>query len=74
MGVVTNITHEKFPKQSGWIGRTISVCFHYNASVRVRGVVVRDDMEEPNVMIIQLDNGRVILSTECQYVPLDAER
>lgn len=71
MGCEANITHSKFPKQSNWLGRTVEVFFHYDSSRKIKGTVVRDDLEEPFRMIIHLSDGRMVLATECQYVPLD---
>jgi hypothetical protein len=45
----------------------VNVCFHYDTSNYVRGTLVREDREEPFVGIIKLDNGRYVLTTECQY-------
>lgn len=70
MGVVANISYEKFPKQGSWLNLPVSVFFNYDTSKRMTGTIVREDAEAPGVMIIALDNGRFVLSTECQYQPL----
>lgn len=67
MGCINNITKFKFPNQSQFIGMKVDVCFHYDIKNNVRGLLVRDDREEPFVGIIKLDNGRYVLTTECQY-------
>lgn len=67
MGVVANITADKFPKQSDKINRRVSVCYHLDISKCQKGIVVRDDIEAPHVTIFKLDNGRYVLATECQY-------
>ena len=67
MGAVATITSEKFPKQSDKIGKKVTVCYHFDTSKTHSGVIVRDDIEVPHVTIFKLDNGRHILSTECQY-------
>ncbi len=75
MGCVNNIAYDKFPKQKDKdykypeyaVGARVQVCFHYDTSKYCMGTVVRDDIEEPYVMIIRLDDGRHILSTECQF-------
>lgn len=67
MGVVDNIGYRKFPKQGAFMGKEVTVCFNYDTSETISGVVVRDDAEEPGKMIIQLVDGRYVLSTECQY-------
>ncbi len=68
MGTVATITAEKFPKQGPHIGRRTKVIFHWG-DVVVWGTIVRDDCEYPWRIIIALDDGRYILSTECQYAP-----
>lgn len=67
MGVVANITIDKWPKQGAWLGKRTSVCFHYDADRTVMGTIVRDDAEAPHVTIISLDDGRVVLTTECMH-------
>ena len=67
MGVHENIAANRWPKQGSFLGARVRVCFHYDTSHMVDGIIVRDDAEEPGMCIIQLDNGRVVLATECQY-------
>lgn len=67
MGVHQAIGYEKFPAQGAHLDATVDVCFGYATTRLVRGVVVRDDKVDPFVMIILLDDGRYVLSTECQY-------
>lgn len=69
---VATIGFDRFPKQGAFKGRRVRVCFNYDASREVMGTVIRDDEEEPGRLIIQLDDGRVVLSTECMYSPLPA--
>lgn len=71
MGYHPNISHNKFPKQGNWLHRKVKVCFNYDTDTNnlCFGTIVRDDMEEPFKSIIKLDDGRVILTTECQYSP-----
>lgn len=66
MGCVSSTTHDKFPKQGTYAGKRVSVLFHYK-DPKLGGVMVRDDIEAPFVAIIKLDDGRHILTTECQY-------
>lgn len=56
-----------FPKQSEYLHRRVEVCFHYDTSRIVMGTIVRDDYEEPHLLLIALDDGHVVRSTECQY-------
>jgi len=67
VGVHKNIGFDKFPKQGGALGLEAKVCFNYDPMKEITGVIVRDDVEEPGVTLIQLTDGRVILATECQY-------
>lgn len=71
MGVVKSIRFNKFPKQSEWLGKEVGVMFHHDADHALKGTVVRDDMAPPGLMIIRLEDGRHVLSTECQYTPPD---
>ena len=67
MGVVANIGFEEYPKQSDWNGKRVVVYFRYDTEKTIEGRIVRCDMESPGVSIIRLDDGRFILSSECQY-------
>jgi hypothetical protein len=69
MGVEKNITISKFPHQGSWLGKKTKVCFHFDANSYIMGTIIRDDMEEPFRTIISLDDGRVILATECMHSP-----
>lgn len=67
MGTVPNIDFDHFPQQGSFKGRHVRVCFNYDSSRSIGGTVIRDDNEDPGLMIIQLTDGRVVLSTECMY-------
>lgn len=67
MGCHDNITATKFPKQSENLNKSVNVCFHYDTSQTLRGTIIRSDTEEPGIMIINLEDGRTVLSTECMY-------
>ena len=67
MGTVRTITATTFPRQGQHLGRRCQVCFHYDTAHLVPGVIVRDDAEHPWTLIIHLDDGRYVLSEECQY-------
>lgn len=72
MGAVPTIGFDRMPKQGKWAGFRARVRFHYECdrAREIMGTIVRDDAEAPGVMILQLDDGRYVLSTECQYSPL----
>lgn len=67
MGCVDTIKIDKFPKQGQWLHHKVEVCFHYDTSKTIGGIIVRDDREKPGRTIIKLDDGRYVLATECQY-------
>lgn len=79
MGVYDNISMSKFPKQGSFAGKRVKVIFHYKTDEFILGRFVRDDVEarirgdhksEP-ISIIALDDGRYVLTTECQYSIMD---
>lgn len=73
MGVKENITADAFPRQGTFLGKTVEVMFHYNTSRAFPATVVRDDVDDPFVTILALDDGRYVLATECQYsLPKDS--
>lgn len=67
MGVVASIGFDKFPKQGDWLGKRTEVCFGYDTTKTVGGTFVREDCEAPGLAIIRLDDGRFVLTTECQH-------
>lgn len=66
MGYHYNVDYEKFPAQGVFLNKECKVCFNY-ADRTIKGKIVRDDMEEPFKTIIQLEDGRFVMSTECMY-------
>lgn len=69
MGCVKTIDSERFPRQGRFLGKMVRVCFNYDTSRTILGQVLRDDLEEPGLMIFRLEDGRHVLSTECQWQP-----
>ena len=74
MGANLNIDIDIFPKQAGEgdlapVGCRVNVCFHFDLrkSKMIGGKVIRHDIEAPGLLIFQLDDGRVVLSTECMW-------
>jgi uroporphyrinogen-III synthase len=67
LGVHQNVGFDKFPKQGNFLNKKVKVCFNYDTSKPLKGKVIRDDIEEPYQTLIQLEDGRVLRSTECQY-------
>jgi len=67
MGNIPEITFDKYPEQGANVGRRVVVCYQYDTDNSHEGVCIRDDCSHPFTTIFQLDNKRVVLSTECQY-------
>lgn len=72
MGCHSAITAESFPKQSDHLNARAQVVFHYDLNRRFGATIVRDDVESPFMCILKLDDGRYVLSGECQYSPQHA--
>ena len=70
MGIVQNISHDKFPKQGKLLNQRVRVCFNYDTSHILEGTMVRDDLEAPFEGLIALDNGTYIRAVECQFQPI----
>lgn len=66
MGYSKNIGVDRFPQQGQWANKIVCVRFH-DEERTLRGKVVRDDIRDPYVMIILLEDGRHVLATECVY-------
>ena len=71
MGIEKNVGFDVFPKQGNLLSKAVEVCFDYYTARNLRGKIVRDDIEEPYLTIIELENGKYIMGTECQYRPLE---
>jgi hypothetical protein len=70
MGNENTISATAFPKQGMYLGKQVRVCFEFDTIGAMYGFVVRDDAEHPLRMIIRLNDGRFVLSTECQWQPM----
>jgi hypothetical protein len=57
----------RFPKQGSHLYARVLVCFDYDTSRQFPGQIVRDDDQEPYRTIIALDDGPLVLATECHY-------
>ena len=69
MGLEEKGSATGYPKQGQFLGKRMQVVFNYDTSKIFGGLCIRDDSEEPCLVIIQLDDGRVVLANECQYRP-----
>lgn len=67
MGVVHNIGINKHPKQNKSLGSMVEVCFNYNTRETIKGIIIRDDGEDPGETFILTEDGRILSATECQY-------
>lgn len=67
MGCVKYINLTEYPRQGTHLGKSVEVCFYYDASKTIDGKIIRDDAETPFKTIIQLTDGRVLEAGECQY-------
>ena len=76
MGVSPYISHDKFPRQSEYMGpgTRVDVTFNYELDRLLSGTIVRNDAEPPYQLIIRLDNGFCVLATECQYADAGGRR
>ena len=73
MGSIRTISATAFPRQGPHLKKRCEVVFHFDTTVKLYGTCIRDDYEDPWLTIIHLDDGRVVLATECQYRPLNEE-
>jgi len=74
MGVVRNVGAAYWPEQGPWLNLWCWVCFDYDTSRQFEAQCIRDDAEEPRLTIFRLEDGRVVLSTECMCtMPKDRE-
>ena len=63
---------QEYPPQGDWVGRTIVVAFHGDEKKRkFNGVVLRHDLAGPCLILIQLDDKRVVRGFECYILTLD---
>lgn len=67
MGVHRNIDYNKYPEQGPHLGKRVMVGFNYNTRDEIPGKIVRYDYEEPGHTIIALEDGRILMGTECQF-------
>lgn len=66
MTALGRITADSFPPQGKLLGRKVRVVLNHKPPV-LGGTLVRQDIAYPHVEIIQLDNGRFVLGTECDW-------
>ena len=59
----SNIGLHSFPRQGRWLGRRVALKFP-KSTEPVAGEVVRDDVDSPDVLIVKLDDGRLVIKGE----------
>jgi hypothetical protein len=69
MGLHKNVSLTSvWPEQGSHLNKLVTVgTFNDSDDTRMDGLIVRDDIEEPFLTIIRLDDGRYILGDECHY-------
>ena len=59
---------DKFPKQDPQLlDKKVVVMLGVESKRPQRGRVLRADIEAPNEVVIQLDDKRIVLGSECSY-------
>jgi len=61
------MTNQILPKQGTNLYKKVSVTFPDEPNHIHYGTIVRDDIEQPNIIIISPKNNSFILSSECQF-------
>jgi hypothetical protein len=67
MGFSNYVDAVKYPKQGRMLNKKVEVCFNFDIHNIFYGKVIRYDIEEPFEVIIRLNDGRIIMSGECQF-------
>lgn len=65
---IKNIGFGIYPKQGNDIGKRVIITYNHDWTIFEHGIIIRDDIEEPFMTVIKLDDDRVLLGTECQYI------
>lgn len=60
---------DSYPKQSKNVNKPVYVCFNYDTTNTISGICLREDIEDPYLTILQLEDGKTVLATECQWRP-----
>ncbi len=66
---------DHFPKQDpALLDKKVVVMLSFDSKRPQRGRIIRADAEPPNEVVIQMDNNRVVLGSECSYkVAIEAD-
>ncbi|MHA7878805.1 MAG: hypothetical protein ACX931_03370 [Saccharospirillum sp.] len=59
---------ERYPKQDTELrGHSVVVMLEYDSRKPQRGEVLRADAEPPHEVVIRLEDGRIVLGSECTF-------
>lgn len=59
---------DKYPEQQKeLLNRVVIVMLQFDSKMPLRGKILRADKEAPNEVVIQLDDNRIVLGSECSY-------
>lgn len=59
---------EAYPKQlPEYLNKKVVVMLNYDSKIPQRGKVIRADAGPPNETVIQLDDKRIVLGSECTF-------
>lgn len=58
----------RFPRQGLNLNQRVLVALGGDSRSQARGLVVRDDIDKPHVLIIRLDDGRYVLGSEVRFL------
>lgn len=65
MGVERNVGHDVFPNQSNVVGQAVEIVrITETGAETVSGTIVRDDVVDPYVCIVELEDGCVVFDDE----------
>lgn len=59
---------DEYPEQDvKLINKKVVVMLQFNSKIPLRGTVLRADAAPPNEVVIQLDDKRIVLGSECSF-------
>ena len=64
--------HQSYPQQRSNVGKAVDVAF-YDSSVTTRGVILRDDLEGPTI-VVRLEDGRYLVNGEYRLLTICREQ
>lgn len=61
------IGKDAYPEQFDSVGARVLAAFDYDVANPLPATVLRDDAEEPFRTVLRLDDGRIVMGSECQW-------